>query len=250
MNPQLRDLLQVHTNGLVGDIDTLVQRSNRNFDPDLIPLWVRVDERIPGPGLQYAYWKQGHSPNYPFDYEFEQVLRPLRYVVHFVYGLFPPGHTRALVADSGGHLEGCVKDLCGVTRINQPKFRTAFLPLGGLVKRHPVVRQRLGKDVCGAITTFCRLLWNPAKHDYETPHGSPDPMIPFADAVAGYFLARALGAEALRASDRLEPVVQAIRNERNRRAGSDQLMLDCHHAGGADCRLSGMYSDRERPSRM
>ena len=226
MNPQLRDLLQVHTNGLVDDIDTLVQRSNRNFDPDLIPLWVRVDERIPGPGLQYAYWKQGHSPDYPFDYEFEQVLRPLRYVVYVVYGLHdahkPSRRTRELVSVIGGHLEGCVKDLCGVTRINQPMFRTAFLPLGGLVKRHPVVRQRLGKDVCGAITTFCRLLWNPAKHDYETPHGSPDPMIPFADAVAGYFLARALGAEALRASGRLEPVVQAIRNERNRRA--DRLM--------------------------
>ena len=216
MNPQLRDLLQVHTNGLVGDIDTLVQRSNRNFEQDLYPLWVRVDERIPGPGLQYAYWKPGYLPDYPFDHEFEQVLRPLRYVVHFVYGLFPPGHTRAFVADSGGHLEGCVKDLCGVTRINQPKFRTAFMPLGGLVKRHPFVRQRLGQDACDAITTFCQLLWNPAKHDYCN-RGSPDPMIPFADAVAGYFLARALGAKALHASNRLEPVVQAIRNERARR---------------------------------
>ena len=43
-------------------------------------------------------------------------------------------------------------------------------------------------------------------------------MISFADAVAGYFLVRALGAKVLRASGRLEPVVQAIRNERARLA--------------------------------
>ncbi len=59
MHPQLRDLLQVHTSGLIGDIHTLAQMADRNFEQDLYPLWVRVDERIPGPGLQYAYWKQG-----------------------------------------------------------------------------------------------------------------------------------------------------------------------------------------------
>ena len=41
-------------------------------------------------------------------------------------------------------------------------------------------------------------------------------MIPFADVVAGYFLARALDAKVLRASGRLEPIVQTIRNERER----------------------------------
>ena len=250
MNPQLRDLLQVHTNSLVGDIDTLVQMADRNFEQDLYPLWIRVDERIPGPGLQYAYWMQGELRDYPFDYEFEQVLRPLRYVVYVVYGLHdahkPSRRTRELVSVIGGHLEGCVKDLCGVTKINQPMiFRRWWVhrPLGTLVsKKNPMnlwLRQRLGKKLCRAITSFCQLLWNPAKHKYETRPPSSDPMIPFADAVAGYFLARALGAKVLRASGRLEPVVQAIRNERNRRAGSDQLMLDCHHAGGADCHLSG-----------
>ena len=219
MNSELRGLLQAHTDGLIGEIDTLVQRSNRNFEQDQIPLWVQVDQQIPGPGLQYAYWKQGHGPDYPFDYEFEQVLRPLRYVVYVVYGLHdvhkPSRRTRELVSMIGSHLEGCVKDLCGVTKCGQPEFRTAFLPLGGLVKRHPLVRQRLGKDVCRAITSFCQLLWNPAKHDFFN-QGSPDPMIPFADAVAGYFLARALGAKVLRASGRLEHVVQTIRNQRDR----------------------------------
>ena len=226
MNPQLRDLLQVHTNGLVGNIDTLAQMADRNFEQDLYPLWIRVDERIPGPGLQYAYWMQGKLRDYPFDYGIERVVRPLRYVVYGLRDIGTPYmNTRLIVSSIGGHLEGCVKDLCGVTTFNQPMtFRRWWVhrPLGTLVsKKNPTnlwLRQRLGKDVCGAITTFCRLLWNPAKHDYETPHGSPDPMIPFADAVAGYFLARALGAEALRASDRLEPVVQAIRNERNRLA--------------------------------
>ena len=225
MNPTLRCLLEAHTNDLIGEIDTLVQRSNRNFEQDLVPLWVQVDQQIPGPGLQYAYWKHGHLPDYPFDYEFEQVLRPLRYVVYVVYGLHdvhkPSRRTRELVSMIGGHLEGCVKDLCGVTKCSQPMYRTAFMPLGGLVKRHPFVRQRLGKDVRSAITSFCRLLWNPAKHKYETRDGSPDPMIPFADAVAGYFLARALGARVLRASNRLESVVQAIRNERDRQGCPD-----------------------------
>ena len=41
-------------------------------------------------------------------------------------------------------------------------------------------------------------------------------MIPFADTVAGYFLARTLDAKVLRASGRLEPIVQTIRNERER----------------------------------
>ena len=41
-------------------------------------------------------------------------------------------------------------------------------------------------------------------------------MIPFADAVAGYFLAHALDTKVLRASGRLEPIVQTIQNERER----------------------------------
>ncbi len=223
MNPQLRDLLQVHTNGLIGDIHTLAQMADRNFEQDLYPLWVRVDERIPGPGLQYAYWKQGELRGYPFDYGIEQVARPLRYVVYGLHDIGTPYmSTRGIVFAIGCHLEGCVKDLCGVTKYSQPKYRTGFLPLGRLVKHHPLVRLRLGKDVRGAVTTFCRLLWNPAKHDYHLSNRhnrrSPDPMIPFADAVAGYFLARVLGAKVLRASGRLEPVVQAIRNERARLA--------------------------------
>ena len=226
MNPQLRDLLQVHTNGLIGDIHTLAQMADRNFEQDLYPLWVRVDERIPGPGLQYAYWKQGELRGYPFDYGIEQVARPLRYVVYGLHDIGTPYmSTRGIVFAIGCHLEGCVKDLCGVTKYNQPvSLRTVWghLPLGALVSKknpwHPWLRHRLGKDACRAIASFCRLLWNPAKHKYETRHQSSGPMIPFADAVAGYFLARALGAEVLRASGRLEPVVQAIRNERARLA--------------------------------
>ena len=216
MNPQLRDLLQAHTNGLIGDINTLSQMADHNFEHDLYPLWVQVDEQIPGPGLQYAYWQDGQLVDYPFSFGFEQVVRPLRYVVYGLHDIGTPYmSTREIVFAIGCHLEGCVKDLCGVTKYNQPKFRTAFQPLGGLVKGHPFVLQRLGKDARRAITSFCRLLWNPAKHDYYN-RGSRDPMIPFADAVAGYFLARALGAKVLRASGRLEPVVQAIRIELDR----------------------------------
>ncbi len=221
MDPTLRGLLQTHTNGLIGDINTLAQMADCNFEQDLYPLWVQVDEQIPGPGLQFAYWKDGQLADYPFDYGIEQVVRPLRYVVYGLHAIGTPYmSTREIVSSIGGHLEGCVKDLCGVTKFDQPQFRTAFLSLGGLVKHHPLVCQRLDKDVRRAITSFCRLLWNPAKHVYhkDNRHNrrSPDPMIPFADAVAGYFLARALGAKVLCASGRLEPVVQTIRNERAR----------------------------------
>lgn len=65
MNPTLRCLLEVHANGLVGDIDTLTQWDDRNFERDLYPLWVRVDKQIAGPGLQYAYWKDGQLVDYP-----------------------------------------------------------------------------------------------------------------------------------------------------------------------------------------
>ena len=221
MNPELRCLLEAHTNGLVGDIDTLAQMGDRNFERDLYPLWVQVDQRIAGPGLQYAYWKDGELRDYPFDYGIEQVVRPLRYVVYGLHAVGTPYmNTREIIFTIGGHLEGCVKDLCGVTKFSQPMYRTAFMPLGRLVRHHPFVRQRLGKEARSAIASFCRLLWNPAKHDYHNinrhKRRTSDPMIPFADAVAGYFLARALGAEVLCASGRLEPVVQAIRNERDR----------------------------------
>ena len=155
----------------------------------------------------------------PFDFEFERVLRPLRYVVYGLHAVGTPYmSTREIVFTIGCHLEGCVKDLCGVTNYNQPvSLRTAWghLPLGALVSRknpwYSWLSRRLGgRDGCRAIASFCQLVWNPAKHDYHKydPHNhrSPDPMIPFADAVAGYFLARALGAKVLRASGRLERV--------------------------------------------
>ena len=160
MNPQLRDLLQAHTNGLIGDINTLSQMADHNFEHDLYPLWVQVDEQIPGPGLQYAYWQDGQLVDYPFSFGFEQVVRPLRYVVYGLHDIGTPYmSTREIVFAIGCHLEGCVKDLCGVTKYNQPKFRTAFQPLGGLVKGHPFVLQRLGKDARRAITSFCLLGW-------------------------------------------------------------------------------------------
>ena len=111
--------------------------------------------------------------------------------------------TREMVFAMGVHLEGCVKDLCGVTGYGQPEsFRTGFgfLPLGRLVQTSGV-KKRLGKSLCDILAWFCQRYWNPAKHDY--PSGSPDPMITLADAVGCYFLARALGVSVLRAAWRL-----------------------------------------------
>ena len=59
MNPQLRDLLQAHTNGLIGDINTLAQMADCNFEQDLYPLWVQVDEQIAGPGCSTPIGRPG-----------------------------------------------------------------------------------------------------------------------------------------------------------------------------------------------
>ena len=219
MNSDLRNLLQTYTDaGLMAKIDQLVIRSSCNFEQDIYPLWIQVDQRIPGPGLQYAFWQEGQLVGYPFSAEFERIVRPLRYVVYSVHNIGTSYlSTRDIVQDIGAHLEGCVKDLHGVTQYNQTiSIRTCpgFLPLGALVK-NPWVRKKLGGPLCRTITQFCRLAWNPSKHDF-TNNGSPDPMISFADAVCSYFLARAIGAEVLRLAGRLERVVQEVKNERSR----------------------------------
>ena len=126
--------------------------------------------------------------------------------------------TRHIVQDIGAHLEGCVKELHGVTQINQtvsPRTSLGFLPLGALAKGSPWVRKRLGNTLCRDIVQFCQLAWNHAKHEYRN-NGSPDPMIPFADAVGCYFLARSLGAEVMQASGQLECVEETVMRERGR----------------------------------
>ena len=191
--------------------------SDSNFEQDLYPLWVQVDKRIPGPGLQYAFWRGGKLLGYPFSTEFELIVRPLRYVVYSVHFIGTQYmSTRDIVQDVGAHLEGCVKDFYGVTQYNQPiSIRTSLghLPLGALAS-NPWAQKSLGRPLCRAITKFCRLAWNPAKHDFRNS-GSLDPMIPFPDAVCSYFLARALGARVLQATRRLEPLVEAIKIARD-----------------------------------
>ena len=114
----------------------------------------------------------------------------------------------------GAHLEGCVKDLCGETKYQQPvSFRTAWghMPLGTLVKI-PWFGKSLRRSLCHAITKFHRLDWHPANHDF-TNNGSPDPLTIFPDAVCSCFLARARGAQVLQVTGRLDPLMQAAEEE-------------------------------------
>ena len=182
LNPELRILLETHTNGLVPEIDQLAVLSDYSFEEELYPLWVQVDNEIRGLGLKYAYWREGKLIGYPNTLEFEIITRPLVYVVQNLQQIGTPFlSTRHIVQDIGAHLEGCVKELHGVTQINQTaSLRTSlgFLPLGALAKRDPWVRKRLGNTLCRDIVQFCQLAWNPAKHEYRN-NGSPDPMIPF-----------------------------------------------------------------------
>ena len=149
-----------------------------------------MDDRIPGPSLQYAFWNKRELADFPFD--FEHVTRPLRYVVYSLHDIGRPQmSTCKIVFFIGAHLEGCVKDLCGETKYQQPvSFRTAWghMPLGTLVKI-PWFGKSLRRSLCHAITKFHRLDWHPANHDF-TNNGSPDPLTIFPDAVCSCFLAR------------------------------------------------------------
>ena len=219
MNSKLRKLLEIHVNSLVPDINQLAVLSDHSFENELYPLWVQVDNEIRGPSLKHAYWRDGQLIGYPNTLEFEIITRPLVYVVYGLRDIGTPYlSTRQIVLHIGAHLEGCVKELHGVTQVNQTmslRSLPGFWPLGKLVKRSPWVRQRLGKLLCDDIVQFCRLAWNPAKHEYRN-NGSPDPMIPFADAVGYYFLARALGAKVLLATGLLECIEEVVANERAR----------------------------------
>ena len=41
---------------------------------------MEADRQIPGAGIHSSVWAGSDKYDYPFDYEFEGVLRPLRYI--------------------------------------------------------------------------------------------------------------------------------------------------------------------------
>ena len=102
-------------------------------------------------------------------------------------------------------MEEWVKGLCRVRGISYRVYSQA--PLGRLANR-PDVRSLLVEKLPDAISQFCRISWNQAKHQYA--YGYPKSVISDENAIGGYFVARALGAKVLVVAGRLEARTKVI----------------------------------------
>ena len=180
-------------------------RRAQDFHPRIVDLLVTADQQIPGPGMHSAVWTPGRCYRYPFNEEYEAILRPLRYI---------PAYLNAACEDStfikpvnqsaGAHLEGCVKRLARTTAATRRHDR----PLGTLLKTSPA-NNALGAGIAADMARFTQLAVNPAKHDY-TDNSSQGPDFCHDDAVYAYFRARRFGCAALQASDDLNSLADAV----------------------------------------
>ena len=154
--------------------------------------------------MQHCVFFDPQNHRYPFDAEFEAVLRPLRYSLSELGSAYMNFTTaRYAVYNAGSHLEGCVKALCGK--------RHQVKPLGRLLHSVPDVRQMLGDSMTEAMISFTMMAVNPAKHDYQNDQG-PIPLFLFDDAVYAHCLARHFGAAALGAASVIDPLLAAVEN--------------------------------------
>ena len=149
---------------------------------------------------------------YPFDHEFEGILRGLRYIPAYLARAWEqPEFARSVGQTAGGCLEGCVKDM---VRAGPKRHVYGQKPLGGLA-RTAHAKRTLGAELADAIADFADAAANPAKHDYQTGRGAR-PRFSFDDAVSAYFLARVLGAAVLGATGRIGPLETATRRAAER----------------------------------
>ena len=164
MNPILQDILEDYTDGVFSGLQEAFEKPVLNFRRDLYTSLSLLDSQILGIGMQHAVWSET-TPHYPFSEEFDGVVRPLRYIPYnLASGTSFNMMARRIVADSGGHLEECVKELCKVTGIPSREYSRASL--GSLVNKRRV-RLLLGAMIADAIIQFCRISWNQAKHQYS-----------------------------------------------------------------------------------
>ena len=170
------------------------------FNPQVHNFLTETDQQIPGVGIHTATWDGNDKYAYPFDYEFEAVLRPLRYVpgnLSMAWG--DPIHVRTVVQMATAHLEGCFKKALGKTDANRP--------LGALLGTS-AAKKLMPSDALAGANKFMRLVGNPSKHDYTNDRSRGSVFI-YQDAVLAYFLARRFGAQALELSGHLEGLIAA-----------------------------------------
>lgn len=171
------------------------------FKPLVHDFLVGIDREIPGAGIHTAIWQAPDQYDYPFDYEFERVLRPLRYIPTYLSLAWRDSiHVRSVVSTATAHLEGCIKKALRKDNNRQP--------LGTLLKT-AAAKRLLGNEVIAGTTEFVRLVGNPSKHDY-TNDRSRGPVFIYDDAVLSYFLARRFGANALMANGQFDELVASV----------------------------------------
>ncbi len=202
--PRLEELAAEHLDGILPRLHQVIslQKAQAPFRPNVLSLLHETDEAIPGAGMHHYVFLDPQRHCYPFDAEFEGVLRPLRYSLSELGSAYMNFTTaRYAVYNAGSHLEGCVKALCGEPHQHKP--------LGSILSNVPVVRQMLGDTMTDAMVSFTRVAVNQAKHNYDNDRG-PVPLFLFDDAVYAHYLARRFGAVALEAASMIDPLVAAI----------------------------------------
>lgn len=209
--PRLEGLANQHLADIVPTLHKVIalQKQQAPFQPEALSLLLQADETIPGAGMHHSILTGSRSYMYPFDAEYEAVLRPLRYALaELGQAYLRATSSRYAVQTAGGHLEGCMKIVCG----NRHRGK----PLGALL-RCAEAQKRLGTDALGPMIEFTDIGVNPAKHDYANDRG-PVPLFVFDDALYAHFLARRFGSTALDAVGKVHLVVDAAEQAAEKQA--------------------------------
>ena len=201
--PRLVGLARDHLVDLLPALDRVIdlQGSGTPFQPEPLRLLLETDMEIPGAGTHHSVFVDDNNYVYPFDADFEAVIRPLRYSLAEIGGAYAHSTSaRFAVQTAAAHLESCLKALCG----HEHKQKS----LGALLHTWEA-KSLLDSDIRDAMIGFTKQAANPAKHDYASADG-PIPLFSFADTVYSHFLARQFGAAALDACGQLDAVATAV----------------------------------------
>jgi hypothetical protein len=199
MDKEIWKLLDDCLPTLAMPIKTEIEKPFGDFETEVFPRLSPLDEQIPGVGMHYAVWDNG-TPWFPFDLEFDGIVRPLSYVPYNLAGeRHPQTMSRYISMNLGGHVEECLKEFCSTLNLKY------YTPVGKCVNWH---RSSLGSTLAQRIQTFFTLSWNRGKHLWNIR--KPDSVIPIEDSLACYFIARYLGATILEKCNRLDSMVAAL----------------------------------------
>ena len=181
------------------------RRRADSYKHHIFPSLIEADRQIPGAGIHYAV-RTSDGYRFPFDKDFEAVLRPLRYIPDYL-GIACTNDLffRCSVEMAGAHLEGCVKYAAQARGVPERRLR---IPLGALLGNR-LVKDLLDEEDLADMAEFTRLALNPAKHDFVNDQHQ-GPVFIYEDAVYAYFLARHFGSVALQASGSLDSLIAAV----------------------------------------